>query len=167
MMKDHDIATSMRNALRRFAKAVAVITARTEQGHLAMAATAVCELSLNPPSMLVCVNRNASLHSALTADSAFCINILHASQADISTACGGTLKGEDRFGLGEWIETDLGARRLADAQASFLCIQESAIVAGTHSIFVGLVQRVYVQREVDPLVYVDGRYGRVGTEILS
>jgi len=162
-MSDGQIGNEMRDALRRFAKGVAVVTARAGDGHMAMAATAVCELSLDPPSMLVCVNQGASMHGALSAGSPFCINILHASHGDISSACGGRLKGEERFGLGTWVETDLGVRRLADAQASFLCVQAKCVDFGSHSIFIGEVQGVFTDRAVDPLVYVDGGYRGLDT----
>ena len=45
-----------------------------------MTATSVTSLSLNPPSMLVCVNKEASIHKILDKGSSFCINVLSNSQ---------------------------------------------------------------------------------------
>jgi flavin reductase (DIM6/NTAB) family NADH-FMN oxidoreductase RutF len=52
--------------------------------------------------------------------------------------------------------------RLADAQASILCRRIQHFPYGTHSIFIGEVEEVAVRGDVDPLVYVDGKYGGAG-----
>ena len=91
----------LRQALRRLAKAVVVITAWHEGSRYAMAATAVSELSFDPPSLLICVNRSASLHAPLSAGAPFAVNILHHGQEHIAARCSGAIKGEERFGEGE------------------------------------------------------------------
>ena len=125
-----------------------------------MAATAVSELSFDPPSMLICVNRTASLYAPLSAGAPFAINILHHSQRDVAANCSGLLKGEARFGIGDWPETDLGAPRLGAAQASIVCRTTKQVDYGTHGIFIGDVAEVYMEGVAEPLVYVDGRYTR-------
>lgn len=156
-----DVADALRTGLRSLAKAVAVITCRHEGVRYAMAATAISELSLDPPSMLVCINREASLYTPFVMRANFCINILHSSQTEISVRCGGQTRGEDRFALGKWRESSLGAPWLEDAQASFVCRNAAMTEFGTHGIFVGEVVEVFGRDRVDPLVYMDGRYGRV------
>ncbi|MFS0737128.1 flavin reductase family protein [Sphingomonas sp. 1P06PA] len=158
-----DIPTQMRLALRRLAKAVVVITCRHQGQRFAMAATAVSELSMEPPSLLICVNRTASLFAPLSAGADFCVNILHSSQETISAVCSGKLKGEARFEQGNWsVSAQLGIPHLADAQAAFACRNDRQIDYGTHAIFIGVVAEVYQHGEVDPLVYVDGGYAAVG-----
>src|SRR3546814_9845639 len=78
------------------AKSVNVITCMHEGVRYAMAATAADALSMDPPSMIVSVNRSASLHAPLSAGANFCINVLSRQQEEISRACGGKLKGEER-----------------------------------------------------------------------
>jgi flavin reductase (DIM6/NTAB) family NADH-FMN oxidoreductase RutF len=154
-------ALALREGLRRLAKAVVVITARHDGVRFAMTATAVSELSMEPPSLLICVNRTASLHAPLAARAGFCVNILHRSHTDISTLCSGKEKGEARFALGRWEDDATGIPYLADAQASFLCRHERGMEYGTHCIVIGLVEKVLIHGSVDPLVYVDGTYSRV------
>ncbi|NML08438.1 flavin reductase family protein [Sphingomonas sp. G-3-2-10] len=154
------LSQSTREALRRLAKAVVVITSRHDGTRFAMAATAVNELSMDPPSMLACVNRSASLHPPLDAGAAFCINILHLEQEEVARACGGLMKGEDRFTLGEWGESEDGTPFLASAQANIFCTNEARFSYGTHDVFVGQVSGVTLHGDVNPLVYVDGRYTR-------
>jgi flavin reductase (DIM6/NTAB) family NADH-FMN oxidoreductase RutF len=168
MMQDSDsISMQMRSGLRRLAKAVVVITTKQDGLRHAMAATAVSELSMNPPSMLICVNQTASLHPVLASGSDFCINILDAAHMHISAACSGKMKGEARFDVGSWADTSIDVPRLEDAQASFVCRQTKQVEYGSHSIFIGDVVEVFSSPVVDPLVYVDGRYTRVGDDIVA
>lgn len=154
-----DIATALRTGLRGLAKAVTVISCAHGPERYAMTATAVNELSMDPPSMLVCVNKTASLFAPLAEGAHFCINVLHASQAEISALCSGKAKGEARFALGSWRGSALGPPYLQEAQASFICRNVSRSEFGTHGIFVGQVEQVYLCDRNDPLVYMDGRYG--------
>jgi flavin reductase (DIM6/NTAB) family NADH-FMN oxidoreductase RutF len=162
---DETVAGQMRYALRRFAKAVVVITTRHEGRRHAMAATAVSELSMEPPSMLICVNNSASLHPVLSAGAHFAINILQSDHGPIAAACSGGAKGEARFQTGTWTETATGVPRLSDAQASFVCRNVQQIAFGSHSIFIGQVEDVFVGVDVDPLIYVDGHYTKTGSKV--
>lgn len=150
----------LRQALRRLAKAVVVITSQDQHGRYGMAATAVSELSFDPPSMLVCVNRTASIFPPLAAGSPFGINILHHSQRVIADRCAGAVKGEERFLRGDWVGTSLGIPRLRDAQASIVCRNVKTVEHGSHAIFIGDVNEVFVEGVAEPLVYLDGRFTR-------
>lgn len=153
-----DVGADLRMALRRLAKAVVIVTSRHEGVRHAMAATAVSELSFDPPSMLVCVNQTASMHPALNAGAPFCINILHSSQEPLARNCSGAIKGEARFDTGDWTEASNGVPYLRDSQASIVCDQDHTVSYGTHSIFIGRVREVFRDKEVDPLIYMDGHY---------
>jgi flavin reductase (DIM6/NTAB) family NADH-FMN oxidoreductase RutF len=150
----------MRLALRRLAKAVVIISSRHEGARFAMAATAVSELSLDPPSLLICVNESASLHNPLTAGAHFCVNILDASQEHLARLASGAAKGEARFEQGDWIEASNGAPCLRDAQATFVCENRTSLAYGSHSIFIGEVVEACASSNADPLVYADQRYGK-------
>lgn len=160
MLKGAVMDDDLKQALRRLAKAVVVISSRHVGQRFAMVATAVSELSLDPPSMLVCVNRTASLFPPLHAGAPFVINILHHSQASVARRCTGPIKGEARFELGEWADTELGPPRLVGAQAAIVCRNARAHEYGTHGIFIGDVTEVFLHGEPGPLVYFDGRYGQ-------
>jgi flavin reductase (DIM6/NTAB) family NADH-FMN oxidoreductase RutF len=161
------VAIQMREGLRRLAKAVVVITCRHEGQRYAMAATAVSELSMDPPSLLICVNRAASLYLPLSKGADFCVNILHSDHSDISVACSGKVRGEARFALGRWSATTDGCPMLEDAQASFFCRYAQAMSYGTHDIVIGRVEAVFIQGNVNPLVYADGRYFSLGSPAVA
>ena len=154
------IAEQLRAGLRRLGKAVVVITCWHEGRRWAMTATAVSELSMEPPSLLVCVNKSASLHGPLTAKANFCVNILHADHAHVSQACSGKAKGEERFSEGAWDAASDGTPYLRDAQASFFCTHETHVEYGTHAVVIGAVTEVSWSANVDPLIYLDGGYAR-------
>lgn len=78
---DPELSLLMRDALRRHAKAVVVITCVHEGQRYAMAATACVEVSMNPPSFLICVNKSASIHLPLSSGAPkFGVNILSSTQ---------------------------------------------------------------------------------------
>jgi flavin reductase (DIM6/NTAB) family NADH-FMN oxidoreductase RutF len=151
------LASQTKLALRRLASAVAVVTCRDGQTRHAMTATAVNAMSMQPPSMIVCVNRAASFHAALSRASDFAINILHRTQARISKECGGNARGEDRFSFGAWSEEN-GVPVLPNAQARIVRSKETRFEYGSHTIFLGRVTSVGIHGAVDPLIYVDGQY---------
>jgi flavin reductase (DIM6/NTAB) family NADH-FMN oxidoreductase RutF len=151
------LAAQTKLALRRLASAVAVVTCRDGATRHAMTATAVNAMSMQPPSMIVCVNRASAFHAAISRADNFAINILHRDQMQISMGCGGKVRGEDRFGLGEWSEEN-GVPVLPDAQARIVCAKDERFDYGSHTIFLGRVIAVGVHGAVDPLIYVDGHY---------
>jgi flavin reductase (DIM6/NTAB) family NADH-FMN oxidoreductase RutF len=145
--------------MRRLASSVVVISARLEGTRYAMAASAVTSVSMDPPSLLICVNRSASIYPVLAAKSDFCINVLSPAHEALSVACSGAEKGEGRFAIGDWRDDpDTETPFLADAQASLICGVDAIHHYGTHGIFIGRLKRVHLHGDVYPLIYVDGRY---------
>ena len=154
-----ELIQGMRSAMRRLAASVVVVSAREGQTRYAMAASAVTSLSMEPPSLLLCCNRNASIYPVLTAGGHFCINVLSGAHEELSIACSGAQKGEARFATGDWQDDpDTHTPFLADAQASLICAVDDIHYYGTHGIFVGKVKRVHLHGDVHPLIYIDGRY---------
>jgi flavin reductase (DIM6/NTAB) family NADH-FMN oxidoreductase RutF len=151
------LAAQTKLALRRLASAVAVVTCRDGTTRHAMTATAVNAMSMQPPSMIVCVNRASAFHAAISRADSFAINILNRGQERISMGCGGRLRGEDRFGFGEW-SGEGGVPVLPAAQACIVCRKQDRFDYGSHTIFLGRVASVGVHGAVDPLIYVDGHY---------
>ena len=151
------LAARTKLALRRLASSVAVVTCRDGQTRHAMTATAVNAMSMQPPSMIVCVNRSAAFHAAISRAGNFAINILHRNQVEISMGCGGSARGDDRFGAGTWGE-ETGIPVLTDAQAHVVCAKEAKFDYGSHTIFVGRVTAIGIHGDIDPLIYVDGKY---------
>ncbi|MEA3054551.1 MAG: hypothetical protein QOG72_3454 [Sphingomonadales bacterium] len=157
-MADSVLIQDFKQAMRRVASTVNVITVCVRGEPMGVTATAMSSVSLDPPSLLICINRSASLHSPLEDVSHFCVNVLHRSQEDIAQMFADRSQQGLRFASGWNVDCDRPPR-LADAQAAILCRRVHHHAYGTHSIFIGEVEEVAVRGDVDPLVYVDGRYG--------
>jgi len=151
------VASLSKLALRRLASGVSVVTCKSDDGFHAMTATAISALSMEPPSMLVCVNKRASFHRAIETASHFAINILTEAQAEVSAACGGGASGDTKFTYGEW-DMDGLSPELIGAQATLHCEKIEASAFGSHTIFIGNISSVSFSERVNPLVYCDGKY---------
>lgn len=152
------VQRNMMLGLQRYARAVSVITAEHDGMRLAMTATAVSEVSLDPPTILVCVNSSAAISDLLHAGDTFTVNILSTGQQDVATACAGRLRGEERFSVGTWLRHPAGNWYLQGAQASFLCRHSQRTAVGSHVVFIGEVHEVLVSDDISPLVYLNRAY---------
>ncbi|MGO8918379.1 MAG: flavin reductase family protein [Stellaceae bacterium] len=156
--RSRDLGTGFRAAMRRVAATVTIVTARDGERQHGMTATAVTSLSMEPPSLLVCVNRKALMHDVMLRAESFCVNVLHRDHAELSAAFGGALSPDARFGLGAWARTEAGLAYLTDAQAVVFCRKATAIPYGTHTVFIGEVTDVEVREPIAPLIYQNAAY---------
>jgi flavin reductase (DIM6/NTAB) family NADH-FMN oxidoreductase RutF len=157
---DPALAAAFKQAMRRVAATVNVISICVDGKPMGITATAVSVVSMDPPSLLVCVNRAASVHPKIENVVHFNVNVLHRDQAEMATIFADRSLEAQRFIRG-WDNDCVTPPRLRDAQASILCRRIDHHRFGTHSIFIGLVEEVATRSEVDPLLYVDGRFGGV------
>ena len=155
---NQDIEQQLKLAMRGLAQSVVIITTAQSGERHAMAATAVCPVSMDPPSMLFCINRTASAHPILSKGAAFCINLLADRHEDLARLCSGPTKGEARFGSGAFATDDEGVPYVLDAQANVTCVQDGRVSYGTHDVFFGKVRSVRVAGAIEPLIYLDGSY---------
>ena len=154
-----DLSLGLKDAMRRLASAVAVVSARgRDGGAVGMAATSVTSLSMSPPSLLVCINRQTGIHASMFIGAKFNVNLLGNHHRDVAAAFGGQVARELRFGVGQWADDIQSLPALADAQAVVGCEVDRLVTYGTHTIVIGAVREVRVAGEVQPLIYQDGRY---------
>lgn len=151
---------SFRDAMRRLAATVTIVTTGAGERRHGMTATAVTSLSMDPPSLLVCVNRGGALHALLAQSDRFCVNLLRCGQAALSDAFAGRMPAEERFRHGDWRADAHGIPYLADAQATIFCTKQDAIRQASHTILIGAVESVGAADEVSPLLYGNGGYAR-------
>jgi flavin reductase (DIM6/NTAB) family NADH-FMN oxidoreductase RutF len=152
------IETAFRDAMRRFAATVTIITVCDHERYHGMTATAVTSVSMNPPSLIICINQTTLLHDIMFRARRFCVNVLHRDQVALSAAFSGGMPPEKRFAAGDWLRSEDGLPYLADAQANLFCRKAAALPYGTHTIFVGQVEDVGVRDVIAPLLYQDAGY---------
>lgn len=157
-MSSSDPGAGLRAALRRLARPVAVVTAKQGGESFAMAATAFCEVSMDPPTMLVCINRSNATHGAVLAGADICLNLLAEDQGEISRRCGGGVPADERFLMGDWRHEGDGPPRLADACASIFMAPVQIVDHATHSVVIGKVVSTHLRCDRLPLAFHDGSY---------
>ena len=102
---------AFKQAMRSLVSGVTVIATQDRLGAcIGLTATAVTSLSVDPPSLLVCVNRSSAMAPALLSDTLFSVNVLAAGQADVAEAFGGQrgLRGTGKFARGHWYRSSPG-----------------------------------------------------------
>jgi len=144
-------------AMRGITSTVTVISAKDGENKQAMTATSVASLSLDPPTMLICINHEASIHDVIKKGLGFCINILSVGQEDLADICSIKEKEVERFLEGNWSESD-GIPYNKDSQSNMFCNCIKAIEHTTHTIYLGEIIKVLNQSSFNPLLYKDGNY---------
>lgn len=159
-------AELFRQAFRRYATTVAVLTYQdATETACGMTATSMCSLSASPPSLLVCINREARAHSEISDRGAFGVNLLSVEQRRIALHC--SRAGGDKHLRTDWIAEDAaeGATpRLLGALAHLELQIDQTYEAYSHTMFLGLIQSVWLNPvDAPPLLYHGGTYSQLET----
>ncbi|MNB86777.1 FMN reductase (NADH) RutF [compost metagenome] len=157
--QETELVNDFKQAMRRLTSTISLITTRHLGQPFGMAATAVQSVTTDPATILVCVNRSASISAALEESGRFAVNMLHHSHVDLVPVFSGQLKGEERFEHGQWIE-EHGVPVLVDAQASLVCEVSSVTAIGSHDVIFGRVLWVDTRPDISPLLYENGGFAR-------
>lgn len=153
-------SADFRSAMRHLTGGVSVITAGRGRDITGMTVTSVTSLSVDPPTLLVSINRDASSFPLIRRHGAFGVNILNADQLDIAErfAGKGGLKGADRFAGAQWITSVSGVPLLSDALSVFDCEVEEIIERHSHGIVIGRVRDIRNSTRSAALAYWHGQY---------
>jgi flavin reductase (DIM6/NTAB) family NADH-FMN oxidoreductase RutF len=153
-------ADDFRNAMRRLTGGVGVITAGRGRDISGMTVTSVTSLSVDPPTLIVSVNRGASSWPLIRRYGFFGVNILNADQLDIAERFTGKdgLKGAARFAGADWFTRASGAPLLSGALAAIDCGVEEVVERHSHAIVIGRVLDLQVSPRTAALAYWQGQY---------
>jgi flavin reductase (DIM6/NTAB) family NADH-FMN oxidoreductase RutF len=149
-----------RGAMRHLAGGVSVITAGRGKNISGMTVTSVSSLSVEPPALIVSINRASSSWPLVKRYGFFGVNILTSDQVEIAerfTGKGG-LKGADRFAGAEWTTRASGVPLLMGALAAIDCEVEDIVERHSHAILIGRVLDLQLSGRTAALAYWQGRY---------
>ncbi|MEH2614038.1 flavin reductase family protein [Bradyrhizobium sp. AZCC 1693] len=149
-----------RSAMRQLTGGVSVITAGRGRDISGMTVTSVSSLSVDPPALIVSINRESSSWPLVKRYGFFGVNILTSDQIDIAerfTGKGG-LKGVDRFAGARWMTCASGVPLLVGALAAIDCEVEDVVERHSHAIIIGRILNVEVSARTAALAYWQGRY---------
>ena len=159
-------AGDFRGAMRHLTGGVSVITAGRGADISGMTVTSVSSLSVDPPSLIVSINRAASSWPLIKRHGVFGVNILTADQLDVAerfTGKGG-FKGAERFSGAEWTTRASGVPLLVGALAAVDCEVEETIERHSHAIVIGRVLDVIASQRTAALAYWHGEYVAIDRE---
>jgi len=148
---------TFRATLGRFATGITILTARDDRGvDHGMTVSAFCSVSLDPPLVLACIAKDASMYDVLHDVERIGVNVLSRSQEHLSRRFADTHE-TDRFdGIG-YTRGESGVVLLDDALAHIECRIEARHDAGDHTVFIARVEQA-MPRDGRPLLYYRGGY---------
>jgi flavin reductase (DIM6/NTAB) family NADH-FMN oxidoreductase RutF len=147
-----------RDVIGRFASGVTVITTTADDGDHGTTASAVSSLSMDPPMLLVCLNRTSGTRNAVLRSGVFGVNILAEDQGPIASAF--ARKGDGKFaGIGV-VRGSSGIPLVQNALAHLECEVDETVTGGTHTVFLARIREAS-GTDAAPLTYFRGRFGRL------
>jgi len=148
-----------RSVLGRFPSGVTVVTTKAADGSdQGMTVSAFCSVSLEPPLVLICIEKTASVYDALTSAPGFVVNILSAKQEQIARRF--SIVDIDRFeGVG-FSRTRNDIAVLDDVLGIIECNRVALHDAGDHTVIVGEVEATRAENG-SPLIYYRGGYAQL------
>jgi len=146
-------------ALRNLAYPVCIISNSENGNKNAITVSSMTSLSIDPASLLACINKSASIHGTLKNGYLVNVNLLSSSQQEISTICSSSDLDVSRFDNDHWSYDENQTPFLSDSQAIIGCKIEEMVDYATHSILILSIENVILNsEEPDPLLYCNGDY---------
>lgn len=156
-------AADFKAVMRHFPTGVTVVTSMREGEPRGVTVSAFASVSLDPPLVLICINREARSYLYISSSRVFCVNILAGDQRDLAERFAGKLR-EHQFDGVEYDVDVTGAAVLRGTVAHLDCQVEEEHHAGSHSIFIGRVLSAK-SRAGSPLGYYNGDFHDFGMRI--
>lgn len=154
-------ADEFRAALSRFASGVTVVTTKDADGDLhGITVSAFSSVSLEPPLVLICIEKKAGSHDAITQSGKFAVNFLDSTQLSLSERFAAQIT--DKFEGPEMSMNIDGIPILSGCIAHLECIVKQAYDGGDHTIFIGEVENT-ATHDGDPLLYFRGGYRTISS----
>jgi flavin reductase (DIM6/NTAB) family NADH-FMN oxidoreductase RutF len=152
-------ADSFRAALGRFASGVTVVSVRHDEGRdHGMTVSAFASLSLEPPLVIACIDRAASMYPLLERAEWFGVSVLEEGQEEVSRRMAdGDVDGPSRFDGVGMVRRETGIALVPDALVHLECRAVARHEGGDHLILIGQVEHAQVG-EGKPLLYFRGGY---------
>ena len=152
-------AQELRRVMGHFATGVTVITTKDADGApQGLTANAFMSLSLNPPLVIISVDKGATCYNCFAPGNGFTVNFLSEDQEDISRRF--ATKGVDKFADLKWRPGQNGAALIDGALASVECKISQCHDGGDHTIVVGEILNVGANGD-RPLLFFKGKYQRL------
>lgn len=125
-----------RNGMAMLGGAVSVITTDGEAGRFGFTATAVTSVTDQPPTLLVCMNRNSYANEHFKTNGVLCVNVLNGDHEQASgDFANRNMTSEERFARHGWTNLQSGSPALDEALVNFDCRISDMHEVGSHTVF--------------------------------
>jgi flavin reductase len=155
-----DTSQAFRTGMRQLASGVSIVTSGTGRAPVGLVATAVCSVSIEPPTLLVSISRTASAYPAIDASGRLCVNVLGDGHADLLAAFTTPERRAERFTDPAWRLRPDAPPLLENALAAFDCHVVERFAYATHMVFFARPETVLVG-DGDPLLHFDRGFHRL------
>lgn len=153
---------AFRQAMSRFATGVTVVTTSVEGRLYGITVNAFCSVSLEPPLVLVCIDRLSRSCQLIAESGVFAVNVLAWEQQFVADRFAARAPLVDTAFTGAPYRLGVtGAPILSEATAWTDCRVSQTVNAGDHDIYVGSIEAVGIQEEGEPLLLYRGRFERL------
>ena len=159
MITETPISADMfKQSMRLLAGGVCIVATHSDGAWHGLTMTAVCSVTMDPPSLIACVNRDAGAHAAMSATGRLSVNVLSDDHADLAGLFSSAkVKGPERFDESKWTAMASGVPALVDALAVLDCEIVRHLEIGQHSVFICEVKNVR-QGDGRPLVHFNREF---------
>lgn len=155
LLSQPDLAARIKSVHRAFPTGVTIVTTMGETGPLGLAVNAFSSVSLDPPSILVCVNRSSASHDAFLANERFAVSILAADQQPVAQRF--AKSGGDKFDGLAWERGPYGMPLIRGAAATLELRMLERKPFGTHTILFGEILSADASGKAS-LLYAQGKF---------
>jgi flavin reductase len=154
---------AFRNGMAMLGGAVSVISTDGEAGKFGFTATAVTSVTAEPPTLLVCMNRNSFANEHFKKNQVLCVNVLSGRHQQLSgDFANPKLTSEARFASHDWVTLTTGAPALNEALVNFDCRIVDMHEVGSHTVFYCHIVDARQSQEQEALVYFNRAYHCLG-----
>lgn len=151
-----------RQAMSSLGAAVNVVTSEGPRGRAGCTVSAVCSVTDEPPTVMVCINRDSRNAAAFRDSGALCVNVVSADQQGLAQLFSDRgVAVEARFAAARWSRLVTGAPVLDEALASLDCEIRSITEVGTHDMFLCEVRALRMAEGGDALIYFGRHFHRL------
>ena len=153
---------AFRNGMAKLGTAVSIVTTDGPAGKAGFTASAICSVTDTPPTLLVCLNRAASVYDRVSGNGVIAVNTLAPEHQGLANLFGGKTPVDERFAAASWSRGEGGAPLLQGAVVSFDCRVAGLTDVGSHSVLFCEVVGITHGTPALGLFYFDRTYYALG-----
>lgn len=152
-----------RTVLGHFATGITVVTTKDADSLYGLTVNSFTSVSINPPLVLVCVDKKSKTHGHVLNSGVFAVSVLAIGQEGVSKAFSRADTRQNKLEGVSFAEAKTGAPFIRGCLAYLDCKVVNTYEGGDHTIFLGEVVALGLRNRQSPLVFYAGKYTTVST----